>query len=360
MPRESVESSFVTCEAPKISVIVPIYNEAENLPELHRRLTASLKTSGNSWEIIYVDDGSLDDSPQLIRAFHAADNRVRAIGLSRNFGHQPALSAGIHFATGACVILIDGDLQDPPELIPQLIARWIDGFQVVVAERSSRAETGPRAWGFKLFYPLMRRMSQLPASPDAGIFGLMDRAVIEQMNKLPERNRFIPGLRSWLGFKQTSVPYDRQTRKSGAPKQSLHDLVKYAMDAMISFSYKPLRWVTYTGFAISAITFLLAIYYLIEFLYRHGRTYGSGFTTIIMCVLFLGGVQLISIGILGEYVGRIYEEIKQRPLYVVQEMIGFDAPKINSAVAPRPDAQSEITASSREEINYHGSDQGIH
>ena len=334
---ERVGTDQVNCNRPAISVVVPIYNEAENLQALHRRLTTALDITGESWEIIYVDDGSLDPSAQLIRRFHEADDRVRAIGLSRNFGHQPALTAGIHFATGRCVILIDGDLQDPPELIPQLIGKWVEGYQVVVAERGSRTDTGARGWGFKLFYPLMKRLSSLPAGPDAGIFGLMDRAVIEQLDKLPERNRFIPGLRSWLGFKQTSVIYDRQDRQSGAPKQSLQHLLKYAMDAMISFSYKPLRWVTYTGFSISAVTFLLAVYYLIEFLYRHGRTYGSGFTTIIMCILFLGGVQLISIGILGEYVGRIYEEIKQRPLYVIQEMIGFHSETPESRAAPPPD-----------------------
>ena len=335
----------MTCNRPTISAIVPIYNEAGNLPELHRRLTAALNSADDSWEIIYVDDGSLDASSQLIREFHAVDDRVRAVSLSRNFGHQPALTAGIHFATGKCVVLMDGDLQDPPELIPQLVGKWTEGFQVVVAERATRTETGPRGWGFKLFYPLLKRLSTLPDGPDAGIFGLMDRVVIEQMNKLPERNRFIPGLRSWLGFKQTSILYDRQARRSGAPKQSWRHLLKYAMDAMISFSYKPLRWVTYTGFSISAVTFLLAIYYLIEFLYRHGRTYGSGFTTLIMCILFLGGVQLISIGILGEYVGRIYEEVKQRPLYVVQEMIGFDSKFEGSRAHP-----SDATLSSRREF----------
>jgi glycosyltransferase involved in cell wall biosynthesis len=170
----------------------------------------------------------------------------------------------------------------------------------------------------------------------------MDRAVIEQFNRLPERNRFIPGLRSWLGFRQTSVAYDRHHRNAGAPKQSLAKLIKYAMDAMISFSYRPLRWVTYAGFVISSIAFLLAIYYLIEFIYRRGRTYGSGFTTTIMCLLFLGGVQLISIGILGEYIGRIYEEIKQRPLYIVQEMVGFSDDHQDKARDPSPTLTAEI------------------
>jgi glycosyltransferase involved in cell wall biosynthesis len=328
----STSSPFEQAGSTTISVVVPVFNEADNLVELCDRLTAALELTERTWEIIFVDDGSRDGSSAMLRRFHAEDSRCKAVSLSRNFGQQPAVTAGIRFAAGRCVILIDADLQDPPEVIPQLIARWDEGFQVVLAERASRADHGARGLGFRLFYPLLHKMSDLPAGPDAGLFGLMDRAVVTQFNKLPERNRFIPGLRSWLGFRQTSVLYDRQQRSAGSPKQSLANLAKYAMDAMFSFSYKPLRWVTYAGFAISGVTFLLAIYYLIEFLYRHGRTYGSGFTTIIMCVLFLGGVQLISIGILGQYIGRIYEEIKQRPLYVVGELMGFDDTEAELAI----------------------------
>jgi dolichol-phosphate mannosyltransferase len=238
-------------------------------------------------------------------------------------------------------VLIDGDLQDPPEVIPAMVAKWGEGYQVVLGERTSRADHGARGLGFRLFYPLFRKLSDLPSGPDAGIFGLMDRVVVDQFNRLPERNRFIPGLRSWLGFRQASVPYDRRERAAGKPKQSVRGLARYALDATISFSNRPLRWVTYAGFVTSGITFLLAIYYLIEFIVRRGRTYGSGFTTIIMCVLFLGGVQLISIGILGEYIGRIYEEIKQRPLYVVQETAGF-------AKAPAAKPGSDPAAANRE------------
>jgi polyisoprenyl-phosphate glycosyltransferase len=328
-----------------ISAVVPIYNEADNLPELRRRLVAALEDCHRTWEIIFVDDGSHDRSSDLLREFHAQDPRVKSIHLSRNFGHQPAVTAGVHCATGACVALLDGDLQDPPELLPKLVAKWAEGFQVVLAERATRPEHGARGLGFKLFYPLLRKLSDLPAGPDAGIFCLMDRAVVAQFNRLPERNRFIPGLRSWLGFRQTSVSYDRQERNAGAPKQSLAKLIKYAMDAMISFSYRPLRWVTYAGFFISSIAFLLAIYYLIEFIYRRGRTYGSGFTTTIMCLLFLGGVQLISIGILGEYVGRIYEEIKQRPLYIVQEMVGFSDDEQEKAHDDAPVLTADVQGS---------------
>src|SRR3954452_6332243 len=305
-----------------ISVVVPIFNEQENLPELRRRVSAALDSTGEPWELILVNDGSRDASPEMIRAYHEQDPRIKLINLSRNFGHQPAVTAGIHHARGDCVVLIDGDLQDPPEVIPEMIAKWKEGNQVVLGERRSRADAGTRGVGFRLFYPIFRRISDLPSAPDAGIFGLMDRRVVDEFNKLPERNRFIPGLRSWLGFKQTSVFYDRQDRAAGKPKQTMRRLIKYAMDGMVSFSYKPLRAATYLGFLVSIFAFGMAMFYLISF-FTLGKKPGSGFTTTIICVLFLGGVQLMTIGILGEYIGRIYEEIKQRPLYVVQEKLGL-------------------------------------
>ncbi|HVT90882.1 MAG TPA: glycosyltransferase family 2 protein [Tepidisphaeraceae bacterium] len=185
-----------------ISVVVPIFNEQENLPELRRRMTAALDSTGESWELVLVNDGSRDSSPQMIKQFNSEDPRIKLVDLSRNFGHQPAVTAGIHHSRGDCVILIDGDLQDPPEVIPEMIKKWKEGFQVVLGERHSRGDvSGARGVGFSLFYPIFRRISDLPTVPDAGIFGLMDRAVVKEFNKLPERNRFIPGLRSWLGFK---------------------------------------------------------------------------------------------------------------------------------------------------------------
>jgi polyisoprenyl-phosphate glycosyltransferase len=305
-----------------ISVVVPIFNEQENLPELRRRVSAALDSTGESWELILVNDGSRDASPDMMRDMHQQDPRIKAIFLSRNFGHQPAVTAGIHHARGSCVVLIDGDLQDPPEVIPAMVAKWKEGNQVVLGERRSRADAGTRGIGFRLFYPIFRRISDLPSAPDAGIFGLMDRRVVDEFNKLPERNRFIPGLRSWLGFKQTSVFYDRQDRAAGKPKQTMRRLIKYAMDGMVSFSYKPLRAATYMGFLVSIFAFGLAVFYFISFFTFHKQA-GGGFTTTIISVLFLGGVQMITIGILGEYIGRIYEEIKQRPLYVVQEKLGL-------------------------------------
>jgi dolichol-phosphate mannosyltransferase len=306
-----------------LSAVIPIYNEEGTLPELLRRTTAALESTGQPWELLFVDDGSRDASPQLLRAAHAADPRVKLLTLSRNFGHQPAITAGIHHAAGDAVILLDGDLQDPPELIPQLVDKWREGFQVVLACRRTRAgEPGPRGWGFRLFYPLLRRVTDLPTAPDAGIFGLMDRAVVDCFNKLPERNRFIPGLRLWLGFRQTAVEYDRQTRAAGEPKQTLGRLINYAVDGMVSFSYRPLRVATWFGFACAAIGFSTALFFILRRIFFKDPAV-TGFTTLLTMMMFIGGIQLITIGILGEYTGRIYEEVKQRPLYVIAEKLGF-------------------------------------
>jgi len=311
-----------------ISIVIPIFNEQENLPELRRRLTAAMEGVQQDWEAILVDDGSRDDSPRIMGEICREDRRFKVVTLSRNFGHQPAVSAGIHHATGGCVVMIDGDLQDPPEVIPEMVRKWEEGFQVVLGERSSRSEGGMRGIGLRLFYPVLRWITDLPSAPDAGIFGLMDRAVVDQFNRLPERNRFIPGLRNWLGFRRTSVIYDRAERAAGKPKQSLARLIRYAADGMVSFSYKPLRAATWLGFIASIFSFVLAIFYIVTFF--AWRKQISGFTTEIVCILFFGGVQLISVGILGEYIGRIYEEVKQRPLYIVRERVGFGEDKEKS------------------------------
>jgi len=305
-----------------ISVVVPIFNEAENLLELRARLTSVLDSLGEVWEVILVNDGSVDASAATIEQFHLEDSRWRLVDLSRNFGHQPAVSAGVHHATGDAVLLIDGDLQDPPEVIADLVAAWRNGAKVVLAERRKRAETGPRGFGFRLFYPVMRRLTELPDVPNAGIFGLMDRSVVEQFNRLPERNRFIPGLRLWLGFARASVYYDRQERAAGQPKQTLKKLVRYALNAIFSFSTRPLKLATYLGFVVSGFGFLTAGFFVIKRLTGEEDAV-TGFTTLLCVVILLGGVQLICVGILGEYMGRIYDEVKQRPLYVVKRKLGL-------------------------------------
>jgi dolichol-phosphate mannosyltransferase len=301
---------------------VPILNFEPTHPAHHPRTAAQRGTLCGDWAIILLDEASSDGSPAILRELHSADRRVKIVELSRNFGHQQALSAGLELASGQCAILMDGDLQDPPEVIPALVERWRAGFQVVHAERRSRQDSGMRSIGFRLFYPIFRLMSDLPATQQAGVFGLMDRAVIDQFVRLEERNRFIPALRTWLGFRQTGVAYDREKRAAGEPKQSFTRLVRYAMDGVISFSYKPLRVATFMGFMTSAAALALAGFYFVTFFTM--RKPITGFTTIIVCVLFIGGVQLVCVGILGEYIGRVYEEVKRRPLFVVRGRMGFD------------------------------------
>jgi polyisoprenyl-phosphate glycosyltransferase len=310
-----------------VSVVVPIYNEIETLRELTRRLSAQLESLGEPWELVLVNDGSDEDCAGLIRALHREDKRIKVIELSRNFGHQQALTAGIGGARGDCVIVMDGDLQDPPEVIPELYARWKEGNQVVFAERRTRKDGGIRGLGFRLFYPVLRLLTEFPTVHRAGVFGLMDRSVVDEFNRLEERNRFIPGLRAWLGFRQASVSYDREHRAAGKPKQSFARLVRYAMDGIISFSNKPLRAATYLGFVVSIVAALLGVWYIVTFFTMHKPI--TGFTTIIVCVLFLGGVQLVCVGVLGEYIGRIYEEVKRRPLYVVKSTLGIAEPPRN-------------------------------
>lgn len=306
-----------------ISVVAPVFNEEDSLLELRRRIVQSLEECRDDWELILVDDGSTDQTPQILHAMRSADPRIKIIELSRNFGQQGAVTAGMRSARGHCVVLIDGDLQDPPEVIPALVAEWKSGHQVVFGERRTRVEEGGlRGIGFRLFYPVMRRLTALPRAPNAGLFSLMDRAVVDEFNLLPERSRFIPGLRSWLGFNQARVLYDRGPRLAGKPKQTVGRLAEYALDAMFSFSYKPLRAATLLGVFVASCAFALGAFYVVTFFTMHKPV--TGFTTIIVCVLFLGGVQLFFVGILGEYIGRIYEEAKQRPLYVVNRMVGFD------------------------------------
>jgi polyisoprenyl-phosphate glycosyltransferase len=326
-----------------ISVVVPIFNEEENLPELRRRMAAALDPTGHTWELILVNDGSRDRSAELIRTMHGQDPRIKLIDFSRNFGHQPAVTAGVHHANGNCVVLIDGDLQDPPEVIPDMIKAWQGGAEVVIGERTSRAEHGFRGIGLRLFYPVMRRITELPDVPNAGIFGLMDRRVVDEFNKLPERNRFIPGLRLWLGFKAVPVHYDRKDRSAGSPKQTFKRLIRYAMNGIFSFSNRPLRFVTYLGFFTSMSAFAILLFFIIRRLTNTDPAV-TGFTTLLIAIVFLGGVQLISVGILGEYIGRIYEEVKQRPLYIVRERLGVDAAQVGGS---HTSLHADVTAATR-------------
>ncbi len=311
---------------PSICVVIPIYNEQENLPELFRRLRATFATLPHvRASVLYVNDGSTDRSLNLMLAQQREDPRFAVIDLSRNFGHQPALTAGLAAADADAVIMMDGDLQDPPEVIPDLVASWREGAAVVRAVRRERAERGLRRLGFDTFYRLLDWVADFPIPAQVGIFGLLDRQAVHELNRLPERNRFLPGLRAWIGFDQRTVFYERHERAAGAPKQTLWRLVRYALDGLLSFSYKPLRLMFGAGVLVSLCGFLLALTFILKRL-MGTETAQTGFTTLVTLVLFLGGLQLMAMGLLGEYLGRIYDEVKQRPLYIVKQFHGGTKP----------------------------------
>jgi len=303
---------------PTLSVVIPIYNEEQCIEILYERLTAALADVEGGYEVVFANDGSHDRSEQMLRDLIARDERLSLVNLSRNFGHQPAISAGLAEARGRCVVIMDGDLQDPPEVIPELLAKWREGNMVVLAHRRSRREGFVRAWLYKMFYALLGSVSDYPIPLDAGVFGLIDRRVADQLRNLTEHNRFLPGLRAWVGFSQAVVPYDRDERAAGRPKQSLIRLTRYALDAVFSFSYKPLRLSLAVGLAISIPCLVYATILVVKRML--GVDVVKGFTTPTVAILFLGGVQLISIGILGEYIGRVYDEVKARPLYIISEV----------------------------------------
>lgn len=309
----------------KVAVVIPIYNEQENLSELRRRLTETFARMPELvFQVVYVNDGSRDDSLRIMRQQNQEDHRFAVVDLSRNFGHQAALTAGLASAEADAVIMMDGDLQDPPEIIQELVSCWRQGGQVVLAQRRTRQERGLRRLGFELFHRVFGWISDFPIPPQTGIFGLLDRQALQELRKLPEKNRFLPGLRAWIGFDQRVIYYDRQERGAGAPKQNLRRLFRYAMDGVFSFSYKPLRLMTAVGACISGVGFLLACVFVIRRLCGVEEA-PMGFTTLVTLVLFLGGVQLIAIGLVGEYLGRIYDEVKQRPLYIVKQHLGEPA-----------------------------------
>jgi dolichol-phosphate mannosyltransferase len=311
--------------APELSVVVPVFNEAAVLPELQRRLDAVLGSAVASYEVVYVDDGSSDESPAILGAAAAADPRVRVLRFSRNFGHQAAVTAGIEHARGSAVVIIDADLQDPPEFIPELVAHWRDGYHVVSAVRAVREGESPvRLALIKLFYRLIRRMASVDLTPDVGDFRLIDRRVADALNRLPERNRYVRGLVRWVGFRHVEVPYRRAGRFAGETKYPYTKLVRLALDGVTSFSAVPLQLVTWLGFAVSALSLLLVVYALWSRLI--GGEAPEGWTSVFVAVSFLAGVQLVAIGILGSYVTRIFDEVKGRPLYVIDTDTGAKGP----------------------------------
>lgn len=305
---------------PRLSVVLPVFNERENLPVLYERLVCVLDAANLSYELVFVDDGSRDGSRDVLYALADSDPRVVIVELARNFGHQIAISAGLDHARGDGVIVMDSDLQDPPEMLPAFIARWREGYDVVYAVRASRKESLLLRVAYALFYRLLRWIANIDIPLDAGDFCLMDRRVVDVLTAMPERNRFVRGIRSWVGMKQIGLPYDRQGRYAGKPKYTLSRLTYLALDGIVAFSFVPLRIITILGFIVSAISIALAILYTVQRL-AFGLT-PPGFPTLIVAIFFLAGIQLITIGVIGEYVGRIYEEVKQRPLYVVRRVTG--------------------------------------
>jgi len=300
------------------SVVVPVYNEAENLPELHRRVREVMESLGEPWELILVDDGSSDGSTEHIRRLAQEDTHVRAILFARNFGHQIAVTAGLDYARGRAVIIMDADLQDPPEVIPRLIERWREGYEVVYAVRAEReGETWFKKTTAALFYRLIYRIADVKIPLDTGDFRLLDRKVVDVLRQMREHHRFLRGMAAWVGFRQIGVEYHRAPRFAGKTKYPFRKMLRLALNAITGFSYFPLQLATFFGFFSAGIAILSIPAVVILRLTGWQAFYGQA--TTLIAVLFLGGVQLISLGILGEYIGRIYDEVKGRPLYIVRE-----------------------------------------
>jgi dolichol-phosphate mannosyltransferase len=306
-----------------LSVVVPCFNEELVLHETHRRLGGVLAGLDDlDYEIIYVDDGSRDRTPMLLQQLQVGDRHVRVVEFSRNFGHQIAVTAGVEHAAGDAVVLIDADLQDPPEVIAEMVARWREGYDVAYGVRTDRpGESAFKLATAKSFYRVINRMSETDIPLDTGDFRLMDRKVVDALQSMPERDRFVRGMVSWVGFRQIAVPYRREPRLLGESKYPLFKMVRFALDGITSFSVQPLRVATWLGFAVSAFA-LLGILYALG-LRLFSSNWVTGWTAMMIAVLFLGGVQLLSLGIIGEYIGRIYGEAKRRPLYLVAERRGF-------------------------------------
>jgi glycosyltransferase involved in cell wall biosynthesis len=302
---------------PVLSLVVPVFNEELVIDQFRARVLPALEAAVESFEVIFVDDGSSDRSAEMIDAIAAADPRFRTAHFSRNFGHQAAVTAGLRLARGQCAVIIDADLQDPPELISSLVARWREGFDVVYAKRRARAGDGriKRATAF-LFYRTLAKVTETEIPVDSGDFCLLDRKVIDVLNSMPERNRYLRGLRAWVGFRQSAVEFDRQERYAGETKYPFRKMIKLALDGVFSLSKAPLRVAMYLGLISSMASFLLGVFFVIGKLTGVVTTV-RGWASTIVVVLFLGGVQLICIGAIGEFIGRIYDEVKQRPLYII-------------------------------------------
>jgi glycosyltransferase involved in cell wall biosynthesis len=309
-------------DTPFLSVVIPMYNESESLDILFNTLVPALDALGERWEVVCVDDGSRDDTFDQVAHFHQQDSRIRIIGLSRNFGKEAALTAGLLYTSGQVVVPIDADLQDPPSLIGEMIAKWREGYKVVLATRKTRdGDELFKRVSANMFYKLLSKMTSVKIPQNTGDFRLMDRQVIEAIRELPERTRFMKGIFAWVGFSTTQIFYDRPERAAGEAKQNFRRLWSLAMDGIFSFTTLPLRIWTYLGSLISSFAFSYGVYLIVRTLTQGVDV--PGYASIMVAVLFMGGIQLISLGVIGEYVGRIYRESKRRPLFLVAQTVGF-------------------------------------
>jgi polyisoprenyl-phosphate glycosyltransferase len=301
-----------------LSVIIPVFNEASGIPALYQRLITTIPSITEDFEILWVNDSSTDDTLSILKGLAAKDSRNRFISLSRNFGHQRAITAGIDKCKGKAAVIMDGDGQDPPELIPELWAKYSEGFKVVYAQRRKRAgESMFKKATATFFYRLLKRTAHIDIPLDTGDFRLIDRRIIEHLKEMPEQNKFIRGQIAWIGFRQTSVLYDRKERAHGQTNFSTFKMLRFALDGITAFSNYPLRVVTMTGFAVSLLSFLIILYALYSKFIRHEVI--TGWTSLIISTMFIGGVQLIAIGIIGQYISRINSDVRKRPLYIVDE-----------------------------------------
>ena len=308
--------------SPVFSIVGPVYNEEALLEEFCQRMIEVLKSLDEPFELVLVNDGSRDHSPEILRRLHALDARVKVINFSRNFGMQAALTAGLDYAAGQAIIIMDTDLQDPPEVVPRLIDRWREGYQLVYAQRAERAgETWFKRLTASLFYRLITRITSVEIPVDTGEFRLLDRKVVDAIKSMREYNRFMRGLSVWVGYQQTGITYERDARKAGETKFTVRKMLRLALDGITTFSYLPLQLATYFGFFVALLSMVFLVAVVILRIFMPDFFYGQA--TTLASVLFLGSVQLIFLGIIGEYLGRIYDEVKRRPLYIVAEELGF-------------------------------------
>jgi dolichol-phosphate mannosyltransferase len=323
---EALASKFVRPETFLLSVVVPCFNEADVILLTYRRLVDVLGSRDFGLQIVFVDDGSRDDTPAIAANISKSDPRVKTVLLSRNFGHQAAVCAGLVNADGDAVVVMDADLQDPPEAVIQMIQKWLDGADVVYGVRTKRKESLLKRIGYSVFYRVFQRLANIDAPVDAGDFSLIDRTVLDVINNLPEKNRFFRGLRAWSGFRQAGIAYERQSRAAGSTKYPLRKLIGLAKDGIFNFSTAPLTVVFYIGFFMSVVSFTaLVLVLVLRFfdipIFGMRASDVQGFSSTILTILLIGGIQLVSTGVLGEYIGRVYHEIKGRPTYVIREKI---------------------------------------